>query len=114
MAYVPERGDVVWLSLDPQQGHEQAGRRPCLVLSKASYNRSSDLAVIVPLTNQAKGYPFELPVPDGLGVTGVALCDQGKNIDWVARRATFIATMPSDWVEKVAVTFVSLLPVTVK
>lgn len=110
MAYVPERGHVVWLTLDPQQGHEQAGRRPCLVLSKSSYNRVSHLAVIVPLTNQVKGYPFELPVPDGLDVTGVALCDQGKNLDWSVRRAAFIASMPADWVEEVALTFASLLP----
>lgn len=112
--YVPERGDLVWLSLDPQQGHEQAGRRPCLVLSKASYNRATNLAVIVPLSNQSKNYPFEVPVPDGVAVTGVALCDQGKNVDWKPRHADFIAAMPSDWVEKVARTFVSLLPVTLK
>lgn len=112
MAYVPERGDVVWLSLDPQQGREQAGRRPCLVLSKSSYNRASNLAVVVPITNQVKGYPFELPVPDGCGVSGVALCDQGKNLDWTVRRATFLASVPPDWVEQVANTFASLLPVT--
>lgn len=110
MAYVPERGDVIRLSLDPQQGHEQAGQRSCLVLSKSSYNRASNLAVIVPLTNQVKGYPFELPVPDGLAVTGVALCDQGKNLDWSVRRAAFITSMPANWVEEVALTFASLLP----
>lgn len=110
MAYVPERGDVVWLSLDPQQGREQAGRRPCLVLSKASYNRASNLAVIVPFTNQVKSYPFELPVPEGFGLTGVALCDQGKNLDWSVRGATFIVSLPLNWVEEVTLTFASLLP----
>jgi mRNA interferase MazF len=69
--YVPERGDLVWLSFDPRAGHEQAGRRPALILSPSLYNRSSSLALVVPVTSQVKGYPFEVPIPAGMRVRGV-------------------------------------------
>ena len=83
-AYVPGRGDVVWISLDPRAGHEQAGRRPAVVLSPASYNGKVGLAVFCPITNQIKGYPFEVLIPPGLSVTGAVLADQIKSLDWRA------------------------------
>lgn len=91
--YVPERGDLVWLSFDPQAGHEQAGRRPALILSPSLYNRSSSLALVVPITSQAKGYPFEVPVPAGAGVRGVILADHLKSVDWRARNAERIGAL---------------------
>jgi mRNA interferase MazF len=78
----PERGHLVWLSLDPQSGHEQAGRRPALVLSPASYNGPVGLALVCPVTGRAKGYPFEVPLPPGLPVSGVVLADHVKCLDW--------------------------------
>jgi mRNA interferase MazF len=93
-AYVPERGDVVWIDFDPQTGHEQAGRRPALVLSPRMYNRPSGLALLCPITNQAKGYPYEIGVPAGLPVRGVILTDQLKNMAWKQRHAAFCATCP--------------------
>jgi mRNA interferase MazF len=92
--YVPERGDVVWLSFDPQAGHEQAGRRPALVLSPSTYNRSSGLAVVVPITSHVKGYPFEVRLPAGLRVSGAILADQLKSVDWRARNAERIGVLP--------------------
>lgn len=86
-AFVPDAGDFVWLTFDPQAGHEQAGRRPALVLSPKIYNAKSGLALACPITNQAKGYPFEVVVPAGRGATGVILADQLKSIDWKARHA---------------------------
>lgn len=83
--YVPEAGDVVWLDFDPQAGHEQAGRRPALVISPASYNSRTGLMLCCPLTTQIKGYPFEVLIagkPDN-----VALSDQIKSLDWRVRRA---------------------------
>src|SRR5262249_34537245 len=71
--YVPDRGDAVWIALAPRAGHEQAGRRPALVLTPAAYNGRVGLALLCPITGQAKGYPFEVPLPEGLAVTGVAL-----------------------------------------
>lgn len=91
----PDRGDVVWIDFDPQAGHEQAGRRPAIVLSPAYYNQRAGLAIICPITNQAKGYPFEVTIPAGLKVKGVVLADQARNLDWRARKAVIITKLPS-------------------
>jgi mRNA interferase MazF len=96
MAKVPQRGDVVWLSMSPQAGHEQAGRRPALVLSPRSYNGKVGLAILCPITSRVKGYPFEVPIPSGLPIEGAVLSDQAKSLDWKARRAEFICKLPSD------------------
>jgi mRNA interferase MazF len=94
MAYVPERGDAVWITLNPQAGHEQAGRRPAVVLSPSAYNGKVGLAILCPITNQIKGYPFEVVLPSGLAVTGAILSDQVKSLDWHARNASFICSLP--------------------
>lgn len=93
--YVPSRGDVVWVSLSPQAGHEQAGRRPALVVSPAAYNGKVGLAVLCPITSRVKGYPFEVRLPPGLDVSGAVLSDQVKSLDWRARRARFICRLPA-------------------
>jgi mRNA interferase MazF len=85
--YVPERGDVVWIDFNPQRGREQAERRPALVLSPANYNGTVGLAVVCPITNQVKSYPFEVLIPEGLAATGVVLSDQIKSFDWRERKA---------------------------
>jgi mRNA interferase MazF len=92
--YVPERGDLVWLTFDPQAGHEQAGRRPAVVLSPSNYNGKTGLALLVPVTRQEKQYPFEVGLPDGLAVAGVVLADQIKSLDWRVRDARRIAVLP--------------------
>lgn len=84
--YIPDEGDIVWLNFTPQSGHEQAGRRPAVVLSPKAYNRRAGLILCVPVTNQIKGYPFEV-VLSGAGATGAALADQVKSLDWQARQA---------------------------
>ncbi|MCX6560777.1 MAG: endoribonuclease MazF [Candidatus Aminicenantes bacterium] len=94
-AYVPSRGDLIWISLNPQAGHEQAGRRPAVVLSPASYNAAVGLALLCPVTSRIKGYPWEVVIPEGLPVTGVALSDQVKSLDWRIRRAERIAPLPA-------------------
>lgn len=101
MSYVPRRGDVVWLSFDPQAGHEQAGRRPAFVLSPGSYNRKTGLFLACPITSKVKGYPFEVALPDGLAVSGVILADQIKSLDWNVRKAEFAASTSDDVVEDV-------------
>jgi len=92
--YVPQRGDVVWITLNPQSGHEQAGRRPAVVLSRGIYNEKVELAILCPVTNQIKGYPFEVLMPDGFPVSGVILADQIKSLDWRVRDAEWICTLP--------------------
>jgi len=101
-AYVPARGDIVWLDFDPQAGREQAGRRPAFVLSPGPYNERVGLALCCPVTSQVKGYPFEVAVPAGLGVSGVVLADQVKSLDWRRRRAVFVAAMPEATVQEVS------------
>jgi len=87
--YVPEVGDIIWLSLDPSLGREQAGRRPFLVLSPRSYNAKTSLAVGVPITSRRKGYPFEVALGLDGKIDGVVLADQIKSIDWRSRSADF-------------------------
>jgi len=99
--YVPDRGDVVALTFDPQAGHEQAGRRPAVVLSPAFYNVKSGLAVLAPVTSQVKGYPFEVAIPPGLAVSGVVLADQLKSLDWRVRKARFLAALPPEVLSEV-------------
>lgn len=95
MAYIPERGDVVWISLNPQDGHEQAGRRPAVVVSPRSYNGKVGLGLFCPITSQAKGYPFEVAIPEGLPLSGIVLTDQVKSLDWRTRQAKFAARLPA-------------------
>ena len=85
--YVPDRGDIVWLQFNPQAGHEQAGHRPALVLSPASYNRRSGLMLCCPMTSQRKGYPFEVVIAMDTDRSSVVLADQVKSLDWKVRKA---------------------------
>ena len=108
-AFVPDAGDFVWLTLDPQAGREQAGRRPALVLSPKPYNARSGLALACPVTNQIKGYPFEVAVPAGSGATGVILADHLKSVDWKARRAERIGRCTDDVMDEVRAKLAPLL-----
>lgn len=91
----PARGDLVWISLNLQAGHEQAGRRPALVISPKEYNERVGLALMCPITNRVKGYPFEVALPDDIEIAGVVLADQIRSLDWRARRAEVTATAPA-------------------
>ena len=95
MAYIPDSGDIIWITFNPQVGHEQAGRRPALVLSPAAYNGKVGLAILCPFTSQVKGYPFEVLIPDGLEIGGAILSDQVKSLDWKARKAEFDHKLPT-------------------
>lgn len=94
VTYVPDRGDIVWLQFNPKSGHEQAGKRPALTLSPKTYNQKVGLALFCPITNQEKGYPFEVKLASGK-VSGVILADQVKSLDWRIREAEFIVKAPS-------------------
>ncbi len=109
MAYIPARGDAIWLTFNPQLGHEQAGRRPALILSPESYNRKVGLAIACPITSQRKGYPFEVALPDDITINGVVLADQVRNLDWQARRAEFITKLPDDVIDEVLAKINTLL-----
>lgn len=93
---VLDRGDLVWLSFDPQAGHEQAGRRPALVLSPRLYNGRAPFLIVCPITSKSRGYPFEVELPEGLPIKGVVLADQIKSVDRRARRVERIGRAPPD------------------
>jgi len=82
------------LTFDPQAGHEQSGRRPALIVSPRAYNSAARLAVACPITTRRKGYPFEISLPAAVPVSGAILVDQLKSLDWGARRAELITTVP--------------------
>jgi mRNA interferase MazF len=107
--YVPRRGDVIRLDFNPQQGHEQSGRRPALVLSPTEYNRTVGLAVVCPITNSKKGYPWEVAIPSGLKVTGVVLADQMKSLDWRERRSEYLCSPSVELLHEVLDKAITLL-----
>lgn len=92
--YIPDRGDLVWLSFTPQVGHEQAGRRPALIMSPRIYNEKTGLVLACPITSQFKGYPFEIRLPQESFIKGVILADHIKSLDWRAREAELIEKAP--------------------
>lgn len=108
--YVPRCGDAIRINFSPQAGHEQAGRRPALVLSPENYNARIGLVILCPITSQSKGYPFEVDLPDGLPITGVILSDQIKSFDWRARGVQLICSVPEYVVSDVIQKLDSLLP----
>ena len=94
--WAPSQGDAIYINFNPQLGREQAGHRPALVLSPLSYNRTVGLVIVCPITQQAKGYPFEVPIPPGLALEGVILADHVKSLDWQLREATFVSRLPDE------------------
>jgi mRNA interferase MazF len=107
--FVPDAGDFVWLTLDPQAGRQQAGRRPALVLSPKTYNARSGLALACPVANRVKGYPFEVAVPAGCAATGVILADRLKSIDWKARHAERLGRCTDEVMDEVRAKLAALL-----
>jgi len=94
--YIPDIGHVIKIDMDPSTGHEQGGWRPAIVLSPFTYNSKTSLVVAVPVTNQVKGYPFEVHLPGQMKTSGVILADQIKNLDWRARRAKFVEVVATE------------------
>jgi mRNA interferase MazF len=99
--YIPRRGDFVWVTLDPQEGHEQAGRRPALVISPTEYNRIRRLAIMCAITSKTKGGGLEIPLPSGLKTTGVVLVDQIRCMAYQERGAEYIEVAPAALLDEV-------------
>jgi mRNA interferase MazF len=95
-AYQPDRGHFIYLDFTPHAGTEQGGRRPALVLSPKKFNIATSLLVAVPVTNQVKGSPWEVPLPRGVKVTGAVLANQFRTIDWIARNAAYHSDSTED------------------
>ena len=94
-AFIPDRGDYIWITLNPIRGHEQSGRRPALVLSPKSYNRKTGLCILCPATRSAKGYAFEVAHTTPDGAAGVVLSDHIRCVDWQSRQAELIHRVPA-------------------
>lgn len=109
--WIPDRGQAVWIDMDPQAGHEQRGRRPAMILSPSEYNGKVGLALLCPITSQIKGYPFEVLLPAGSKVQGAILSDQLKSLDWRARKATMICSIPAAVINEVLSRLSTLLRV---
>lgn len=96
----PDRGDLVWITVEPNGGGD-AVRRPALVVSPALYNARSGLALMCAVGSRAKGYPFEVALPEGLAVAGVVLADHLRSADWSARNAEVAGRVPAAVVDEV-------------
>jgi mRNA interferase MazF len=92
--YVPKRGDFVVVSFDPQSGHEQQGRRPALVVSSTLFNRHTGLAMLCPVTNTRRDFPFHVAVPASSKLTGYVMVEQIKSVDYTSRKAKFVEKAP--------------------
>ena len=99
--YIPKRGDIVYVGLDPTLGSEQAGRRSAIVLSKERYNSASGLVLLCPVSSRSKGYPFEVSLGTDLKTNGVALVDQLRSVDWRIRDISFVEKLNIDSMEDV-------------
>src|ERR1051325_10995245 len=99
--YVPKKGDFITLSFDPQAGHEQKGRRPALVVSNDLFNRHTGLAIVCPITNTDRKFPFHLAVPPGSSLTGFVMVEQVKSVDYAMRGAKFVTRAPAEFVDNV-------------
>jgi mRNA interferase MazF len=106
---LPGRGDYVHLNFDPKAGHEQGGPRYALVLSHSSYNKASGMAIVVPITGQKKGYPFEVQIPEGERFYGVVLADHTKSIDWRARHVEVVGHASEELLEDVVARYLPLI-----
>ena len=106
---LPDRGDLVWIDFTPQAGHEQAGRHPALVVSPRAYHQRAPFAVVCPVTSRAKGYPFEVALPEGLPITGVVLADQVKSLDRRIRQLDPVGAVPDSVLQQVMARLAPLL-----
>jgi len=108
-SYVPGRGDIAWLDFSPHLGHEQAGRRPALVLTEQRYNAASGQAVVCPISSKEKGHLFEVRLPAELRTAGVVIADQVHSFAWTERGAEYRETVPSETLDDVLTRVAALL-----
>jgi mRNA interferase MazF len=100
-AYVPQKGDFITVTFDPQSGHEQKGRRPALVVSNTLFNEKTGLAIVCPVTGTERGFPFHVAVKDNQNISGFVMVEQVKSIDFRARRVKRIGKASDNLLEEV-------------
>ena len=94
--YIPQKGDFIIATFDPQAGHEQKGRRPAIIISNKLFNKSTGLAIVCPITSTNRNFPFHVPIPDELTLTGYIMVEQVKSIEYQSRKIKFIEKAPSN------------------
>ncbi len=99
--YIPEKGDFITLTFDPQSGHEQKGRRPALVVSNYLFNKATGLAIVCPITNTNRKIPFHLSVSASCSLTGFVMVEQVKSIDFTSRKAKFVEKAAPELIDDV-------------
>jgi len=109
--YCPDGGDLVWIDLSPTLGHEQSGHRPAIVLTSLQYNVRSGLCIICPITSRARGYPFEVAVPDGHAISGIILVDQVRSVSWEQRYVKMAGAAPVKLLDEVRERLAALLQI---
>jgi mRNA interferase MazF len=106
---LPDRGSLIWMDFSPQAGHEQRGRRPGIVLSRAAYHQRSRQAIVCPITSRQKGWPMEVALPPGLPVGGVVLVDHVRSVDREARRMEIVGAAPLEVLDEIDARLAPLL-----
>jgi mRNA interferase MazF len=109
--YCPDAGDLVWIDLNPTLGHEQSGHRPAIVLTPRQYNVRSGLCIICPITSRARGYPFEVAIPAGHGISGIILVDQVRSVSWEKRYVKRAGVAPIQLLDDVRERLAALLQI---
>ncbi len=101
MAYTPRKGDFVVLTFDPQSGHEQKGRRPAIIISNTLFNQHTGLAIVCPITNTNRNFPFHVEVPSASSLSGFIMVEQVKSVDFKQRQIKFIEKAPIETINEV-------------
>jgi mRNA interferase MazF len=109
--YCPDAGDLVWIDLNPTLGHEQSGHRPAIVITPRQYNVRSGLCIICPITSRARGYPFEVAIPDGHAISGIILVDQIRSVSWEQRYVKMTGVAPVKLLDEVRERLAALLQI---
>ena len=109
--YCPDAGDLVWIDLNPTLGHKQSGHRPALVLTPRQYNVRSGLCIICPITSRARGYPFEVVMPEGHAISGIFLVDQVRSVSWEERYVKKAGVAPVELLDEVRERLAALLQI---
>jgi len=99
--YIPEKGDFIIVTFDPQAGHEQKGRRPALVISNTLFNKHTGLAIVCPITNTYRNFPFHVKIHDQSSLTGYIMVEQVKSIDFLRRKVKYVEKSPLKIVHEV-------------
>lgn len=87
---IPQKGDFIILTFDPQSGHEQKGRRPAIVISNYLFNKHTGLAIVCPITNTFRNIPFHVEIPEHSSLSGYIMVEQIKSVDYISRQAKFV------------------------